>query len=182
MDFLNNNNYNNTTEQTDLSGLEALGGFGLNLDEQSLSDSTAMVNQMLDSALNTASTAGSDIFSEFEEADDDEFEDVLTEEQKEALIKIQTLVRVFDDNQALKIAYIRHGTARNMSNFQTFLLKALTAKFKGKNAAGAYSEALIQAKEQELKAQFILLDIEPTQEEINNAKLFNDKYKEMITT
>lgn len=148
-----------------------------------LSDSAAMINQMLDNALSTVSTTASessDIFGDFEEADEDEFEVTLTEEQKQALIKIQTLVRIFDDRKALKVAYIRHGTAKDMEHFQTFLLNALMSKFKGRNAAGAYSESLIQTKEQELKGQFRLLDIEPTQEEINDAKLFNERYKEAI--
>ena len=53
---------------------------------------------------------GTDLFGGFDEADEDE--DEQTEAERQALLQIKTLVRVFDDSQPLKVAYIRHGVAK----------------------------------------------------------------------
>lgn len=145
-----------------------------------LINNTEEVSQLLDSTLASINnTSKKNAFSDFEE-DDEEFDDEAALEKRQSLLKILTLVRVFPDGQALKVAYIRDGLAKDMEPFTELIMSAMTSKFRGKHAAGAYSQSLIEAKEAELKEQFRLLEIEPTAEEKADARQFDEHYRSLV--
>lgn len=146
-----------------------------------LINNTAEVSQLLDDTLSSINDfAERNLFSDFDEDDDEDDEVTTAVEKRQAQLRIVTLVRVFTDEQPLKVAYIRHGLAREMEPFTELIMTALTSRFRGKHAEGAYSQSLIEAKEQELKGQFKLLEIEPTAEERADAKLFDEHYRSLV--